>query len=189
LPNSPVQTGAAAPGAAAPGEIGCAGATAPEPLEPSRLLQLPAELQREVTSFYCGLDCGLREALDRQRMHREWLAELDNLRHNVRIGVPPWTRMRTLKEWAERDTKPMPVVPVVHRHPELRHRSAAEIAVFRYQAFGRWRWRLWPTYVMRAARSARSLLVRSLLRLLRRTPDAPVAYAPGSVPPYDPALE
>ena len=182
LPNSPFQKDVF-PADAAPG------AAAPELVEPSRLLRLPAELQREITAWFCGLQCGLSKAFERQRLYGERLAELDNLRHNVRIGVPPWTCVRTLKEWAERDAEPVIVAPPTHRHPELRHRSVAEIAVFRYQAFGRWRWRLWPTYVMRAARSARSLLVRSLLRLLRRTPDAPVAYAPGSVPPYDPALE
>ena len=31
----------------------------------AQLLALPAELQREITAYYCGLECPLPEALDR----------------------------------------------------------------------------------------------------------------------------
>ena len=52
----------------------------------AHLLELPAELQREITAYYCGLECPLPEALDRQAAYRAWLAELDDIRHNVKIG-------------------------------------------------------------------------------------------------------
>ena len=52
----------------------------------ARLLALPAELQREITAYYCGLECPLPEALERQAAYRAWLAELDDIRHNVKIG-------------------------------------------------------------------------------------------------------
>ena len=115
----------------------------PAPPRKARLLALPAELQREITAYYCGLECPLPEALDRQAAYRAWLAELDDIRHNVKIGDQE-VIVRTLRQWAESGVVSIHPRPPVRRspHPELWHRSAEEIAMYRRQAFGLFRWRL-----------------------------------------------
>ena len=52
--------------------------------------------------------------------------------------------MRTLRQWAESGVVSVHPRPPVRRspHPELWHRSAEEIAMYRRQAFGLFRWRL-----------------------------------------------
>ena len=109
----------------------------------AHLLDLPAELQREITAYYCGLECPLPEALDRQAAYQAWLAELDDIRHNVKIGDQE-VIVRTLRQWAESGVVSIHPRPPVRRspHPELWHRSAEEIAMYRRQAFGLFRWRL-----------------------------------------------
>ena len=109
----------------------------------ARLLALPAELQREITAYYCGLECPLPEALDRQAAYQAWLTELDDIRHNVKIGDQE-VIVRTLRQWAESGVVSIHPRPPVRRspHPELWHRSAEEIAMYRRQAFGLFRWRL-----------------------------------------------
>ena len=109
----------------------------------AHLLALPAELQREITAYYCGLECPLPEALDRMAAYRAWLAELDDIRHNVKIGDQE-VIVRTLRQWAESGVVSVHPRPPVRRspHPELWHRSAEEIAMYRRQAFGLFRWRL-----------------------------------------------
>ena len=115
----------------------------PAPPRKARLLALPAELQREITAYYCGLECPLPEALDRQAAYQAWLAELDDIRHNVKIGDQE-VIVRTLRQWAESGVVSVHPRPPVRRspHPELWHRSAEEIAMYRRQAFGLFRWRL-----------------------------------------------
>ena len=109
----------------------------PAPPRKARLLALPAELQREITAYYCGLECPLPEALDRQQAYQAWLAELDDIRHNVKIGDQE-VIVRTLRQWAESGVVSIHPRPPVRRspHPELWHRSAEEIAMYRRQAFG-----------------------------------------------------
>ncbi len=109
----------------------------------AHLLELPAELQREITAYYCGLECPLPEALDRMAAYQGWLAELDDIRHNVKIGDQE-VIVRTLRQWAESGVVSIHPRPPVRRspHPELWHRSAEEIAMYRRQAFGLFRWRL-----------------------------------------------
>ena len=115
----------------------------PAPPRKARLLALPAELQREITAYYCGLECPLPEALDRMAAYQGWLAELDDIRHNVKIGDQE-VIVRTLRQWAESGVVSIHPRPPVRRspHPELWHRSAEEIAMYRRQAFGLFRWRL-----------------------------------------------
>ena len=115
----------------------------PSPPRKAHLLALPAELQREITAYYCGLECPLPEALDRQAAYQAWLAELDDIRHNVKIGDQE-VIVRTLRQWAESGVVSVHPRPPVRRspHPELWHRSAEEIAMYRRQAFGLFRWRL-----------------------------------------------
>ena len=115
----------------------------PAPPRKAHLLALPAELQREITAYYCGLECPLPEALDRQAAYQAWLAELDDIRHNVKIGDQE-VIVRTLRQWAESGVVSIHPRPPVRRspHPELWHRSAEEIAMYRRQAFGLFRWRL-----------------------------------------------
>ena len=115
----------------------------PAPPRKAQLLALPAELQREITAYYCGLECPLPEALDRQAAYQAWLAELDDIRHNVKIGDQE-VIVRTLRQWAESGVVSVHPRPPVRRspHPELWHRSAEEIAMYRRQAFGLFRWRL-----------------------------------------------
>ena len=115
----------------------------PAPPRKARLLALPAELQREITAYYCGLECPLPEALDRMAAYQGWLAELDDIRHNVKIGDQE-VIVRTLRQWAESGVVSVHPRPPVRRspHPELWHRSAEEIAMYRRQAFGLFRWRL-----------------------------------------------
>ena len=117
--------------------------TAPAPPRKAHLLALPAELQREITAYYCGLECPLPEALDRMAAYQAWLAELDDIRHNVKIGDQE-VIVRTLRQWAESGVVSVHPRPPVRRspHPELWHRSAEEIAMYRRQAFGLFRWRL-----------------------------------------------
>ena len=109
----------------------------PAPPRQAHLLALPAELQREITAYYCGLECPLPEALDRQAAYQAWLAELDDIRHNVKIGDQE-VIVRTLRQWAESGVVSIHPRPPVRRspHPELWHRSAEEIAMYRRQAFG-----------------------------------------------------
>ena len=109
----------------------------PAPPRKAHLLDLPAELQREITAYYCGLECPLPEALDRQAAYQAWLAELDDIRHNVKIGDQE-VIVRTLRQWAESGVVSIHPRPPVRRspHPELWHRSAEEIAMYRRQAFG-----------------------------------------------------
>ena len=109
----------------------------------AHLLELPAELQRDITAYYCGLECPLPEALDRMAAYQAWLAELDDIRHNVKIGDQE-VIVRTLRQWAESGVVSIHPRPPVRRspHPELWHRSAEEIAMYRRQAFGLFRWRL-----------------------------------------------
>ena len=115
----------------------------PSPPRRAQLLELPAELQREITAYYCGLECPLPEALDRMAAYQGWLAELDDIRHNVKIGDQE-VIVRTLRQWAESGVVSVHPRPPVRRspHPELWHRSAEEIAMYRRQAFGLFRWRL-----------------------------------------------
>ena len=109
----------------------------PPPPRKAHLLELPAELQREITAYYCGLECPLPEALDRQAAYQAWLAELNDIRHNVKIGDQE-VIVRTLRQWAESGVVSIHPRPPVRRspHPELWHRSAEEIAMYRRQAFG-----------------------------------------------------
>ena len=109
----------------------------PPPPRKVHLLALPAELQREITAYYCGLECPLPEALDRMAAYQGWLAELDDIRHNVKIGDQE-VIVRTLRQWAESGVVSVHPRPPVRRspHPELWHRSAEEIAMYRRQAFG-----------------------------------------------------
>ena len=109
----------------------------------AHLLELPAELQRDITAYYCGLECPLPEALDRMAAYQAWLAELNDIRHNVKIGDQE-VIVRTLRQWAESGVVSVHPRPPVRRspHPELWHRSAEEIAMYRRQAFGLFRWRL-----------------------------------------------
>ena len=109
----------------------------PSPPRKTHLLALPAELQREITAYCCGLECPLPEALDRQAAYQSWLAELDDIRHNVKIGDQE-VIVRTLRQWAESGVVSVHPRPPVRRspHPELWHRSAEEIAMYRRQACG-----------------------------------------------------
>jgi len=158
----------------------------------AHLLELPAELQREITAYYCGLECPLPEALDRQAAYQAWLAELDDIRHNVKIGDQE-VIVRTLRQWAESGVVSVHPRPPVRRspHPELWHRSAEEIAMYRRQAFGLFRWRLhyYRTWE-KVAKILRSVGER-LKNLLRpaEEPDPEPAAEPAEEPTAGPVAE
>ncbi len=162
----------------------------PAPPRKARLLALPAELQREITAYYCGLECPLPEALDRQAAYQAWLAELDDIRHNVKIGDQE-VIVRTLRQWAESGVVSIHPRPPVRRspHPELWHRSAEEIAMYRRQAFGLFRWRL---HYYRTWEKVAKVFRRVGERLRRLSPFRPAeesAAEPAAEPAEEPTAE
>jgi len=138
--------------------------------------------------------------------YQAWLAELDDIRHNVKIGDQE-VIVRTLRQWAESGVVSIHPRPPVRRspHPELWHRSAEEIAMYRRQAFGLFRWRLhyyrtWEKVARVFRRAAEGLRGLSPFRAAEESdprlepepqlePEAEPAEEPAAEPTEEPTAE